>query len=1157
MVSQSPILDGRFSFIQSEAHRLGGTAYVCKARDLTDDQEVAIKIFEGDIEDGMLRKIYENDVSSLRALRHENVVRYIHHGRTSKGQPYLATEWIQKSLKEYLAEQTDGRISLRETFRTIGLPLVEAIAYAHSLKPTPVEHRDISLGNVMLRAGSIPVLIDFGIGKAQNDVSEDLTTMQWTSPLYSPPWSRTTDRRFVRDVYSLGLLLLRCAHGDSLSKFEHVAPALEAVGARNPKLGELLRQCISNDPTSIFANGVELLAEYRTVLQSAVASEAAKTRNLRLELLNNAVEHVAEDLSGNPSKAEVLRQLIGELTSGYSVEFKLKADKSGDDRNQIQIGTSERILVGEIDRATGTISVYRAFGKQYAQLEDMRRRALWVSDELPIVISGQLDLGLAKTGIEWLVQAIDDHASSKLASMSIESEEARDYVESLDRILDIREKLANSALASFRIYRVSQSSNGLEVDLADSEDDADRDYAEFGEEVEIVSSDGETVIARGDLAYQSGDQLVVIPRGRVGNLKDASRVRPSRNATFQSLKRQRQALLSIATHESANSHFRDILNDPKLSTFDSSISIQDWFSDFSAESAIDDDKKRAVLVALQSESFSLVQGPPGTGKTALITELVQQTLRINPAARILLVSQTHVAVDNALERLAASGVKGMVRLARPERKLSSATESFRLDLQAEQWREDVRTRSVEFLEAELAAYNLDHSRLRSSQILGELRSLLDTQHRLERDLERAKQDKGQYTTLTIGPYDSENQDDYEDSLKSINVRRATLVEQLNTHSPSWLKLSLDSPELLEESQLRTIQHSLVPPTEESEAVQSIVDMQSEWLERLTTDNTLIESFLSSRSVLAGTAIGFIGLKNVSQLSFDLCIIDEASKATANELMVPIAKSLKVLLVGDSKQLPPLSEYRSAKDLAKDAHVSQAAFDETLFEYFENSLPSELITNLSTQYRMVQGIGSLVSDCFYGGALLSSGRASNPKLEQFQEKPVLWINTSSLHADSLEQQAKDSTSFHNPAEVQIIIQRLVELDKSLVASQSEPMEIDVLVISPYKVQVNALSRAIRMKNWEMIDPECLSIDQVQGRQADVVFLSLVRSNTNSKVGFLSDWRRLNVALSRAKYLLTVVGNLDFCLASKSRLGSVAQYVTDHDDQCLVQEAKLYE
>ena len=62
MVSLPPILDGRFSFIHSEAHRLGGTAYVCKARDLTNDQEVAIKIFEGNVDDGMLRKIYENDV---------------------------------------------------------------------------------------------------------------------------------------------------------------------------------------------------------------------------------------------------------------------------------------------------------------------------------------------------------------------------------------------------------------------------------------------------------------------------------------------------------------------------------------------------------------------------------------------------------------------------------------------------------------------------------------------------------------------------------------------------------------------------------------------------------------------------------------------------------------------------------------------------------------------------------------------------------------------------------------------------------------------------------------------------------------------------------------------------------------------------------------
>jgi serine/threonine protein kinase len=542
MVSQSPILDGRFSFINAEAKRLGGTAYVCKARDLTNDQEVAIKIFEGDIEDSMLRRIYQNDVSSLRALRHENIVRYVHHGVTSKGQPYLATEWIQKSLKEYLSEQPGGKCSLPETFRSIGLPLVEAIAYAHSLKPNPVEHRDISLGNVMLRSGSIPVLIDFGIGKAQSETQNELTTMEWTSPLYTPPWSRTTDKRFVRDVYSLGLLLLRCAHGETLTKFEDVAPSLDAVEARNSEFGTLLRKCVNNDPNRVFDNGVELLAEYRAIFKSRIAADVAKARILRLEIQSNAIEHVAEDMPGNPSKTEVLGQIMSEMSAGYCAEFRLKADKSGDDRNQILIGTSERILIGEIDRAMGAITVYRAYGKQVAQLEDMRRRALWVNDELPIALTGQLNLSLSKNGLDWLVQAIDSHQESKLGALSNENVGPRDYLEQLDRILEIKEKLANSSLSSFRVNAVVQSNNGLEVDLIEIGDGEERDYSELGEEVELVSNDGEKIIARGDLAYQSGDQLIVRPHGRVGNVKEASLVRPSRNATFQSLQRQRQSL---------------------------------------------------------------------------------------------------------------------------------------------------------------------------------------------------------------------------------------------------------------------------------------------------------------------------------------------------------------------------------------------------------------------------------------------------------------------------------------------------------------------------------------------------------------------------------------------------------------------------------------
>src|SRR5262249_25138246 len=131
--------------------------------------------------------------------------------------------------------------------------------------------------------------------------------------------------------------------------------------------------------------------------------------------------------------------------------------------------------------------------------------------------------------------------------------------------------------------------------------------------------------------------------------------------TAAALRRQRDAVVNVRAGISVRPQLRQLLLDPTRIAVPAAHAIETW-----SGRALDDDKKAAIATAMGSHDFFLLEGPPGTGKTSFITELVQQELARRPDARILLVSQTHVAVDNALVRLAEAGVDDLVRLGKDD-----------------------------------------------------------------------------------------------------------------------------------------------------------------------------------------------------------------------------------------------------------------------------------------------------------------------------------------------------------------------------------------------------------------------------------------------------------------------------------------------------------
>ncbi|USH00406.1 IGHMBP2 family helicase [Thermococcus argininiproducens] len=257
------------------------------------------------------------------------------------------------------------------------------------------------------------------------------------------------------------------------------------------------------------------------------------------------------------------------------------------------------------------------------------------------------------------------------------------------------------------------------------------------------------------------------------------------------------------------------------------------------------------------------------------------------------------------------------------------------------------------------------------------------------------------------------------------------------------------------------------------------------------------------------------LEFIKDVEFDVVIIDEASQATIPSVLIPIAKAKRFILAGDHKQLPPTILSEEAKELS-----------ETLFEKLISLYPSKA-RMLEVQYRMNQLLMEFPSREFYKGRIKADESVKDITLADLKvrepffgepwdsilkrEEPLVFVDTSD-RTDKWERQRKGSTSRENPLEallVKEIVERLLRIGikKNWIG-----------VITPYDDQVDLIRSLI-----EDEDIEIHTVDGYQGREKEVIILSFVRSNKNHELGFLTDLRRLNVSITRAKRKLIAIGD----------------------------------
>lgn len=281
------------------------------------------------------------------------------------------------------------------------------------------------------------------------------------------------------------------------------------------------------------------------------------------------------------------------------------------------------------------------------------------------------------------------------------------------------------------------------------------------------------------------------------------------------------------------------------------------------------------------------------------------------------------------------------------------------------------------------------------------------------------------------------------------------------------------------------------------------------------ENKIVKDIINSSDIILSTN-STAAIEEIVRTKFNVVIVDEASQATIPSILIPLSKARRFILAGDHKQLPPTI-------ISKKAHF----LEKTLFEELIKKYPNKS-SLLNVQYRMNSFLMKFPNLEFYNGNLKSDSSVDNINLDEIIDleelsrlkesdvekqlhnnlKPLLFIDTSNLKNNE-EKHLKDSKSIINQSEADIA----TSIAKFYMETGINPKDIGI--ISPYADQVNLIQ--------EKIPIEVKSVDGFQGREKEIIIISTVRSNKNKDIGFLKDLRRLNVAITRAKRKLIVIGS----------------------------------
>jgi AAA domain/Protein kinase domain len=1157
------IIGGRYRIFDEPA-RPGGTADVHRALDIDTGDVVALKMYRSQAHPSKyIQEFFQRESLSLEELKHPNIVDMRDAGfDDERQQHYLVLEWLADNLPSWLnARPATGWDDFCDQ---VVIPVLNAIVFAHGRR---ILHRDIKPSNILMTADGMPKLADFGIAKLLTHLQLGVTLNTFRSELYSPPEQRFEVFDERGDLFAFGMTILRCLIPDSLALTHGNLP--EAIRAADvPTEAErFVGRLVALEPDARFESSSIAWSELAIVMKRRPAAPVSRPA-LHIVLTATALRPVQSHLQRLGIAQDANGFVREDISDQVAIDYAHKGGAGFPQEESYRlIGSRFSYVAVPARDDAGVLAIVAAYESPPSLLEDQRDQALVVP--LDVVFGKPRFPVIATQVVDILRQQVLEHHQARRLERERLAE--KQLLDKWSDVLDAKLRLGRlrEVPLSFKFREI----RGREVVFILDKPLANQDEgAELLQQIRRVAVPGGWI--GGPLIEVFHDRVLLLATfGEPHLLPKAGRLQLDRDLSELAIRRQRNALDEVRFERAARPELAALLIHPDRARVPTDPGTLEFVTN-----DLDEPKMKAVGAALGSADLITVQGPPGTGKTTFIGELVCQIRKRQPHAQILVSAQTHVAVDNAIDRMIQLDPHLKVVRIGPTQKIGGGGIDQTVDVQLQRWRSEVRQRAPRFFDewarlkdipaVVLRALN-EVSDLQEAQAgLGAYDDELDRLRVLEmRFMDRLTDPSGSGTTspqvaiqesglelLTSTTIDVDIS--LEDALASVEERlqvrtkeRQGLEASRDKHLHAACKAIGINPEGQHVDTLLEAVRRAVPRDEDVVMYRHLKSLQGEWLRRFGGPE-FEAPLLSEAHVIAGTCVGIAAARAADGLVFDVVILDEASKAAPTEALVPMGRGKSWILVGDPKQLPPyVDSVLTNTSALDDVGLDLSDLKETLFDRLLEGLPAANKIDLTVQHRMVSSIGQLISDCFYDGILSSSRQeGSFASLQHVLQRPVTWLSTSRLRN---RREQKRGTSFVNPEEARRIRTWLARLH---FYAKARDERVDAAVISGYAAQRELLERELAsdLSTWSPhLKLTVHSVDSFQGQERDLLVYSVTRSNQEGILGFLAAQERLNVALSRGRDGLVIFGDSDHCqgaTASDNPFLCVLDHIRKHPDCC---------
>jgi superfamily I DNA and/or RNA helicase/serine/threonine protein kinase len=1135
---------------------------------------VAVKLLNTIHTDELKQEIFRRETRALEQLEHPNIIKIFDYGWSPERKcHYIVFEFIPRTLLDEIGDRY-SKSNDRSWCWPLMREMAEALVQAHS---QGIIHRDLKPTNILITETGTSKLTDFGISFLKFELGTGVTVSQFWSIGYAAPEQRNNQQATEQsDIYSLGCVFFHLLSGYTPPSEGITSDHLRALGGPFP-VERTLQQMVALDRRERFDSALQLRRRLAATLQYEplpdlyfFVTDAARRHLFELGYLKHS--------SFDAARAFLEAELGGDEPKEVSLFLGHQDQRSQMDT--VHVLTDTLRLTCARDSQFPSLSVIAAqapyeplLERQKTNSTTLRYRWRFV-DRFDVRDLPQHTQAVLNVTLDGLFAKLATHKREQQAERSQQAER-KDFIKAWDTALTFHRKQLE-AVPVLPYKRLKRDGNTITFILPQPAPD-DLAWPDSAPIALISEHKRQKAVFIGHLMNVSGTEVHVAwepaaiqehfqvrdelpPTGRIGVYQQEESA---------ALERQRTALNTLLSGGTVNSRLPDVLLNPAAAIFEAVDQTIEFYQADLAE-----DKKHAVRQALAAQDIFLLQGPPGTGKTTTLTEIILQILKVKPDARILISSQSNVAVNHVLASVAkyqSTQRAEIIRIGRAE-KIGHGAQEWMLEQRLATWRSEVITRTnsviktlkeqIRLQQRQTAFHEhfppeyldlLEQHKTQLEELTQDFHELDEYHNQLGALQERLRRESG---TPVLEETQSELAE-YETLIQEKTEAISTILTQIRSSLPQSAQDPIESSLMRERERLsHIITHLLNPSPLVASREAQLLELVRGWQKVFGKPDDFADPLLERANILAATCL-ITGGRYLKNQEFDWALIDEAGRATAPEILVPLVRSRRSIIVGDERQLPPMLDEIFSSNALVGLGIEREDLEKSLFATLVDqgkhaSVP--VVAMLTAQHRMHPAIGRLISTVFYEGKLENAVSAADRTHGlAWLSKAVVWYSTTRVPNHT---ETERRPSFYNLAEIRGIdaLLRRMELNYR---KQGETRE--VAVITPYNAQIAELQEKVNPTSsfWQALDIEIATVDAFQGRDRDIVLYSTVRSNKALQLGFLKDWRRLNVALSRARQLLIIVG--DIWMLENGRAGregnpyqELVRYLREHPEDCLIED-----